>query len=274
MGRRMGNPPVYFVIGQIKHNAVLQLNNYIAGIQENLRKAGYPDYRTATAINTVLTPQQDGRGPDAAAASVTIKQVAQHRFQNLSRRSCIILAQDAVSFQTTEYETFEQFSSELWKAVRTVDQAVSGLSYVERIGLRYLDAVIPQEGETLNQYLVREVLGVSGLVSDIRPSHSFSESALRSDNDYTIVTRVFSHEGQLGLPADLGAENMPFLDRFEQFRKSAPVRHAIIDTDGSWTGRGEFSESFNANALTKIHDLIDVAFRANLDPHAIKVWEG
>lgn len=273
MGKRMGNPPVYFVIGQVKHNAVLQLDNYIAGIQENLRKAGYPDYSKATVINTVLTPQQDGREPDAAAAAVTIQQVAQHRFHNLSRRSCIILAPDAVSFQTTEYETFELFSEELWKAVRTMNSAVSGLSYVERIGLRYVDAVFPREGETLEQYLVREVLGVSGLVAGMKPNHSFTESALRTDDGYSVVTRVFSHERHLGLPADLGAENMPFLDRFEQLRKSPPVRHALIDTDGSWMGRSEYSEDFTKSNLTKIHDLISVAFRANVTSHALKTWE-
>jgi uncharacterized protein (TIGR04255 family) len=273
MGKRMENPPVYFVIGQVKHNAVLQLDNYIAGIQENLRKAGYPDYSTSVAINTVLTPQQDGSGPDGTGASVTIQQVAQHRFHNLSRRSCIIVAPDAVSFQTTEYETFELFSEELWKAVHTVNQAVSGLSYIERIGLRYLDAVFPREGETLEPYLVREVLGVSGLVAGMKPNHSFTESALRSDDGCTIVTRVFSHEGRLGLPADLGAEKMPFLDRFELFRKSAPARHAVIDTDGSWTDRSEYSESLIASTLTKIHDRIWVAFQANVTPHALRIWE-
>ena len=273
MGKRMGKPPVYFVIGQVKHNAVLQLNSYIAGIQDSLRKAGYPDYSTATAINTVLTPQQDGRGAEAAGAAVTIQQVAQHRFYNLSRRSCIIVVPEAISFQTTEYETFEKFSEELWRAVRTVNQAVNGLSYVERIGLRYLDAVIPGNNETLDQYLVREVLGVSGLVADTRASHSYSESALRSGDDYVVVTRVFTRKGHLGLPADLGAENIPFLDRFEHFRKSESVRHAVIDTDGSWTGRNEYSESFAAGVLTRIHDLIEVAFRANLNLHAFKAWE-
>jgi uncharacterized protein (TIGR04255 family) len=199
--------------------------------------------------------------------------VSQHRFHNVSRRSCIILTPDAVSFQTTEYETFDVFSEELWKAVRTVNQAVSGLSYIERIGLRYLDAVFPREGETLEKYLVREVLGVSGLVSDMKASHSFTESALKSDDGYAVVTRVFSHEARLGLPADLGADNRPFLDRFEHFRKSAPVRHALIDTDGSWTGRSEYSESVTARTLTKIHDGIGTIFRANVTPHALKIWE-
>ncbi|MDT7555334.1 MAG: hypothetical protein QOI16_3885 [Pseudonocardiales bacterium] len=53
----------------------------------------------------------------------------------------------------------------------------SGLDndFTERVGLRYLDRVAPVGDDQLSEYLVQEVLGVSGRLGG-KPLRSFSEA--------------------------------------------------------------------------------------------------
>lgn len=64
------------------------------------------------------------------------------------------------------------------------------LAHSERIGLRYLDAVVPPGGETgLAEYLAPGVLGLSSrLPEDVTVSHSFSETHIKQPS------APFSHE--------------------------------------------------------------------------------
>lgn len=47
MGKKMENAPVYYVLAQVRFNAVLALEQYVPAIQDSLRKMGFPDYEKA-----------------------------------------------------------------------------------------------------------------------------------------------------------------------------------------------------------------------------------
>ncbi len=78
----------------------------------------------------------------------------------LSRDSTrgFIVEQGAFSFHTTEYETFDQFSEQFFTGLGIVHECLV-LDYSERVGIRYLDAVVPPGGEDdLSKYLAPGVL--------------------------------------------------------------------------------------------------------------------
>jgi uncharacterized protein (TIGR04255 family) len=233
MGTKMGSAPVYFTIAQARFNPILTLDTYAPQIQERLRKEGFPDVKKG--------------------------------FDNMERNSGFILDQGALSFQTTEYDVFESFSLLFLKGLQAVNEAV-GLSFTERIGVRYLDAVFPKSGESLRDYLAGSVLGLTEKL-DETIVHAFSETLVKKDS-VNVRSRVIIQEGDVGFPPDLQPMTLSIGERFKQLHG----RHAIIDTDG-WS---ELREGFNVERvreqLTLIHTGIDRTFRASVTENALKAW--
>jgi uncharacterized protein (TIGR04255 family) len=170
-----------------------------------------------------------------------------------------------MSFQTTSYDTFETFSQTFLKGLGILHGALR-LDFVERIGLRYLDAVQPKDGETLREFLVPEVLGLA-LQGEGQLQHSVSETLL-STAAGQLVSRVLIRHGHVGLPVELGGL-APIIDpRFTQ-RESL---HAIVDTDASVGNREVFELSKVGARLTALHDEIVKSFNAMVTDHARASW--
>jgi uncharacterized protein (TIGR04255 family) len=212
-------------------------------------------------LNLNLSAPTEGSAPQ-----VPVAQTTRYTFYNMDRTSGFILDQGALSYQTTEYDVFDTFSGEFRRGLQAVHEAVD-LSYTDRIGFRYLDAVFPKTNETLGDYLNSSVLGLTDKFQD-NVIHSFSETNLRSAN-VNVVARVIIQDGEVGFPPDLLPNIVRLADRFRSLRG----RHAILDTDGYFEGREVFSLDGIIGHLGTIHDEISKAFHATATPNALKVWE-
>ena len=66
MGKKMKSAPVYFTIGQVQHNPLLNLGSYLPAIQERMRKAGYPDFKRAMQVQFDLSCRRRGKRDPAS----------------------------------------------------------------------------------------------------------------------------------------------------------------------------------------------------------------
>ncbi len=266
MGNKMANAPVYFTIAQVRHNPVLSLDSYVPGIQESLRRVGYPDFKRGMAVAFNLAPLVGG---DKQQEQPQPLRFERFMFSNMESTRGFILEQNALSLQSTEYDTFESFSGELLKGLEIVHQAIS-LGFSERVGIRYLDAVVPVGGEKeFPKYLIPEVLGLaSRLGEDVIVSHSFSETHIRTAVG-NVLSRTIIQNGPLGFPPDLQPLGLKVAERFT---KVSGV-HAIIDTDGSYETRETFDLDALKRKLQALHDEIIKVFQATVTEHAFKVWK-
>jgi uncharacterized protein (TIGR04255 family) len=147
MSPQMKNAPVYFTIAQVRFNPILSLSTFVPAIQEKFRKHGFAGFKKAVAMTFAFSPaatkEAEGEVPPAQPLERFI-------FADTENIQNFVLEHGALSFQSTRYEVFEKFRGELMKGVELLDEIVGGLSFVERIGLRYLDAVMPREGDELS----------------------------------------------------------------------------------------------------------------------------
>ena len=263
MAQKMTHAPVYFAIMQARFNPILTLDSYAPQIQERFRKHGYPDAQKGVlaTLNLNLAAPTEGSAPQ-----VPVAQTARYTFCNMDRTAGFILDQSALSFQTTEYDVFDTFSGQFRQGLQAVHDAVD-LSYTDRIGFRYLDAVFPKANKSLGDYLKTSVLGLAEQFQET-VVHSFSETSLRSA-DINVVARVIIQDGQVGFPPDLLPNILRMAERFKVLRG----RHATLDTDGSFEGRESFNLDRISDHLQSIHDEIAKAFRATVTPNAVKAWE-
>jgi uncharacterized protein (TIGR04255 family) len=183
----------------------------------------------------------------------------------MERTSSFILDQGALSFLTTEYDVFETFISTFLNGLRAVQDAVE-LSYTDRIGVRYLDAIFPKSGETLSEYLSGSMLGLTEKLHD-SVVHTFCETLFKADN-INVRSRVVIQDGGVGFPPDLQPLILSLPDRFSELRG----RHAIMDTDGWLETREPFGLDQIHGHLIRIHTAIEKAFHASITENALKVW--
>jgi uncharacterized protein (TIGR04255 family) len=187
-------------------------------------------------------------------------------FANVDQTHSFVLSTDALTFQSTNYGTFQQFSAALLKGLNIINDVVA-LDFTERVGLRYLDHVSAKQGDELTQYLAPEVQGLSARLGG-QPLHSYTET-LSAFGDVKLRARVIIQEGGLAFPPDLLPEGMAVQPRF----LAAQGKHAILDTDGFVEGRQLFSADRIGQALQDIHEVISSAFRVTVTEHALKTWD-
>jgi len=266
MGQKMKNAPLYFTIAQAKYNPVLSLKSYMPDIQEHMRKAGYPDFKQGVTMVFNINPAGSGDVPQPPPPPV--QHVDRYVFSNMENTRGFILQQNALSFQATQYDTFELFSSEFKKGLEIVHNSV-GLTFSERIGIRYLDAVIPRSGEDISKYLVPEVLGVSSRLKVNATLHSFSETLARIDSVGQVIARTIIQDGPLGFPPDIQLDGLKLLEKFTNVK----CLHAIIDTDGAFEGREPFDIAKIMRHLDELHNEASNSFKATITDYALSVWQ-
>ena len=264
MGKKMSNAPVYFTVVQVRFNPVLNMEGYLATIQGKMREAHFPDFKRAVIQQLIVPFASSGDARQVPTPSFVPQ--ARCVFGNIDGTSEFVLENNALALQTTAYDTFEVFSSMLLNGLGIVHDVVR-LDFTERIGLRYLDAVLPKTGESLNDYLTSEVLGLSNKLMGIK-SQSLSET-ITMNTIGQMVSRVIIRDGHIGLPPELIFLAQPIDKRFTQ----QEGRHSIIDTDAFVEKREAFSLDKLEATLQSLHDEILRSFRATVTPYALKSWE-
>lgn len=261
MGRKLRNAPLYYVVAQVQFNAVLELDTFLPAIQSRLREANYPDYKAEIVQSLVFKGPVDGQ-----PLSPSFTSSSRHTFGDVEGKNTFLLEANALTFHTTAYETYEDFASRFFTGLKIVHKILS-LALVERIGIRYLDAVYPlKDGEALENYLLPEVLGLYKKV-DCELIHSFSET-MGNTSEGQIISRAVVRKGKIGFPDEL--TNHPVIDpRFTQW----DGLHAVIDSDAFDMKRVVFDIEKIAFKLDALHELISSSFHAAITPEALKAWE-
>lgn len=259
MGTPLKNPPVYLTLAQVKFNPILKLADFLPAIQENFRQVGYPDFNRQQFISIQLTTQ-DGQPPMPTP-------IQQERFQfgNIEKTHAFILDDQSLTLQSTNYGQFETFSACFLNGLEIIHNVVK-LAFTERVGLRYLDRVMPQIGETIGQYLATPAQDLTSGIGG-RSLYSYTE-AMNEVGDIKLLSRVAIQDGQLAFPPDLQLGNMHIAERFLSYTGIS----AILDNDGFVEMRETFSLKVMANHLDAIHQVIRTAFKTTTTDYAFIAW--
>lgn len=260
MGTPLKNPPVYLTLAQVRFNPILKLAEFLPNIQESFRQAGYPDFDRQYVISIQLTAQE-GQPP-----APTPVQLERFLLGNVEKTHSFILDSQSLTLQSTNYGQFETFSACFLEGLGIVHGAVT-LAFTERVGLRYLDRVMPQPGETIEQYLVKQVQGLNSRLGG-RPLYSFAE-ALNEIGNIKLLSRVAIQEGPLAFPPDVQPGSMRITERFTSYVGNS----AILDNDGFVEGREAFSTKAVYEHLDAIHEVIGTAFKTTATQFAFTAWD-
>lgn len=256
---KMSLAPVFYTLAQVQFNPIAQMSDYVARLQERLRRSGFPDFRDENQFELTIRRLEESQ-PEV--------QPQHHRrwsFMNSQRTEGYLLLSNALVFHTTTYDTFSDFLQKTLSGLNLVHEIVD-LAYVERIGLRYLDAIAPTDNDTLQQYLNPSLLGFSANLEG-RLSHSFTETVTVIEGG-NLVARAVITDGALALSPDLMTLQLELQTRFKEING----RNSVLDTDYFIVSRNAFDIQEIEAQLLKSHDIITNAFKSSVTNYAREKW--
>ena len=265
MSKKLSNPPVYYTIVQAQFNPVAAMANYINEIQDKLRREGYTLFDTQKVTQLHFETTQPSAPNKAEVVEIPI-----WRMTKSDQKSGFILNQSQLVYHTTHYETHDQFFDAFLLGLERVHSTIK-LDHLSRLGLRYLNAVLPSADEAVDQYLVN---GLHGVNIEATPRYSLYESVFNTTIEPTstsgiLVNRVLCRAGALGYPPDI---NPPDLLPLPKFAKGDNISHAVIDIDHFIEGQMPLNFDQTKIQLSSLHAGVKQAFKATVTDYARKVW--
>lgn len=262
MGKRLTNAPVYFTILQVKFNAILNLADFLPKIQDTFRRMNYADYRTDKHFVFELATKeaQDQNLPPVPT------QKDRYFFGNADKTYLFILDSNSLTLQSTDYKDFDVFSGEFYKALESIHSIVE-FAFIDRIGLRYLDRVMPRTGEALDLYLIPEIAKASRSLNGTL-HYTYNEIMAETDG-VTVISRFMIQYGGLGFPPDIDITGMNIQSKFTDYVGLS----AVLDNDGFIERRQEFSVSTFAEQIKQIKKVVKNSFKSVLNPEAFEAWK-
>ena len=259
MGEKMRNAPIFFTIGQIRFNQNLDMHRHLEALQTEFRKYSFSGFSEENLTSIQLDPS-------GASPKVVPTNQKRWRFTNSKKTGEFVLFENSISYQTTNYETSQEFKSRLMNAIRIVHKELN-LDYVEQIGFRTLDAIIPSQVHPLEIWLKPELLGLySGTNDSLK--HSILEGVSNIGPSGFLVQRVVILRGALAIPLDL----MPIALTIDARFTSINGWHAILDTDFTAREQFDFDLDVISERITAIKEEASKAFRSAVSTLALDLW--
>lgn len=262
MGQILSHAPVYFAAAQVRHNPIGAITNdlYIRGrIQEALRSLGYSDQQEL----------KSGIRLEVAGTNVHVDQPPQLLCMNSAKTSAVVVQNDRFWLQTTHYVDFEAFKDAFLNGLRALHEVVN-LDYIDSVSMRMLDAVVPKENETLQQYLPEALLGLDTWSEERNWQllHQGAEHVFQTEK-HRIVFRCVRRPSEIGFPPDSVPVGMELLARHREIRRA----HAVLDTDASLDLRNEIDIDLVGEQLVEIKKDLSQCFNNVVLPYALEQWK-
>jgi uncharacterized protein (TIGR04255 family) len=259
MGEKMQHAPIFFTIGQIRFNPFLDMQLHVEALQTEFRKYSFSGF----SEENLTTIQLD---PSGASPNVVPTSQKRWRFTNSKRTGEFVLFQNSISYQTTNYETSQDFKSRLMTAIKIVHKELN-LDYVEQIGFRTLDAIIPTPDHPLETWLKPSLIGFYSSTGD-NLKHSILEGVSTIGPSGFLVQRVVILHGALAIPLDL----MPITLTIDARFTSINDWHAILDTDFTAREQFDFDLDTISERITTVKKEASNAFRSAVTKSALDLW--
>jgi uncharacterized protein (TIGR04255 family) len=253
---KLTHAPVSYALAQVRFSPVLKLDKFIPEIQDRLR-GEYPRYEKGEVRNIQIGPS----GPPIIA-----EPESRWIFLNKNRTCGVVLQHSSFIYHTTAYETSDQFRERIMAALEPVADSVT-LTLIERVGLRYIDLVIPDSDESLGDYLHASLTGFPFEEHEAEKELNFAQATAKTKIGQLVVRCLVNKAGLLMpddlMPCPLSIERNVPRGRFT----------AVLDTDHFSEQSFDFSLEAVAERIDELHGAISSVFWSAITEFAYEKWK-
>ncbi len=242
---------------------------YVPEIQDRLRRQGFPRFLQGKIqqfrINAIAAGPNSPQPPN-----LDIVDLERWEFQNPQKSVGFVLVKDSIALHMSRYTSFEQFCASFEQGLNVVHE-VASLALIERVGLRYVDLIVPAENQGFEDFFGERLLGPEKEPLDVEDSLYGMEFRGRTTTG-TLAVKLSQNDTRMMLPPDLSpstlSHQLPDL--------KAKQKVALLDIDHSIDladKAKEFSTAAVSDLLWRLHHNTDLAFRYSVREEAINRWK-
>ena len=207
--------------------------------------------------------------PEAQPPRLQPARLMHWEFGSGSNQTGVLVQQDSLVFHATVYATYATFAQQWLDVMRSVGEQIPNL-FAYRIGLRYLNFILPNAGETPEDYVADR------LRCDPAPGLPYRNHRGLTAAEYhlewgLLAVRYSRGTGQPSLPPDLAPlalEPSVILQRIVSTEQPT----AVLDIDRFVALGAAYDADTLAEPFGQLHADIQVAFNALATDHARAVW--
>lgn len=259
---KWANPPLAYVAAEVGISPHYSTAQFMPSIQQSLREV-YP--RTIEGAELTLDLAGSNTSP--------IPQPVWQLLMADSGRGVRIGAR-GIALHATHYPDFPTFAEWMAQVLQAVEE--SGLNpFVERVGLRYIDYILPSEDHQPADYLAAALRGVAP--PGAGPAQTSMWIASFPFDGCTVSARVAAPAPLLGntvLPPNFSAlplaKPKPMIQAEERSKQG--LAYGFIDTDCTQTISQPFNAQVLASKFATMHDYVSVTFKTFMSDLAVKEW--
>jgi len=261
---RLTRDPLSLVLFQIRFSRIRQMPALMPSIQDRLRHEGYP-IDASGEINQVSIEMS----PLAGAQNKVTSQ-RRDEFRSKDHHWSVVIGEDQVALLTTAYERYQSFAERLQSVLAIVDETAElHLSQVTRLGMRYIDAIVPRAGESWRPYLQP---GLCGLRSDVFVDDEqfiHAQTVGRTQHG-TLNLRVWQNNQGIVYPPDIFAGTEPMPHSVELLKEQVIT---LVDTDHATQGEWDYDLASILETADALHQGINYCwFKHAITEHALEAW--
>jgi len=248
--------PLIFVLAQVKISPVLAIEDRIPELQELFRKRGYPRFAHRKIESSL-------HGSDGQIESKEMLQ--QWEFINKEGTASLLIDENGITYQMAQYEVFETMMVAMRTALDLFAAHVEP-DLLQRVGLRYVDLVVPSDGKEISSYFAESLRGFRISAEDEREAFFF-ESVSRTGDTSKFIHRYVEAGRGFGFPPDL----LPITLKLRR----DPVMDSpfgLLDLDHHIGVEEQFSVESAIAHFEFLHGHQTRAFKASVTEDALTEW--
>lgn len=260
MGISLGqlpSAPLAYVLAEVRFAAIVDLAKRATETHDVIRER-FPRAEAITGFSFSANIQPAGGfGVPGAIQFYT--------FTNLARTAAVMLSSSGLSYSVTEYQTYQAFQDELAWLFSSLKQVLEK-DLVERCGLRYIDVIVPRNGESLFDYVAAPIGAITN------PEHPRVQMVVEFPrSDGALALRLISLNAPLYLSPDILQINLIPPD-WIQAAQSAGLPTGILDMDRWSSAAQTFGEQMLLETYAMMREDLRTMFDRVVTPHAMGVW--
>lgn len=255
---QLPNAPLAYLLAQVVIQPILSMEaEFIPKLQEALRDR-FPRFKTIK--QTMIAPGMD----------TPIQETSMWEFISPNGRIGVRVGQNMLMVHATEYTDYRAFENVMTGVLETFARVVPH-TFTARMGMRYVDFIVPGEGESPEDYIISGIRCAPEL--NIGEALGFGFAMTEYDMPLgKLVVRYTRGKGSPALPEEL----MPLqLAPSPIMLSDVPENRVtgILDTDRIVFSEAPFDAVEVARMFDKMHRDLSSAFSAITTEHAKQVWK-
>lgn len=252
---RLANSPLVLVLSQVRFEPVLKMSDHIADIQDAMRKEGLVRFTQEETQQIIFGPK------------LTTSQQTRWVFANREQTEAVVLTNAFFVYEVSKYDVFETFLERLQTLFAHVRSA-SELTFSSRVGLRYVDLILPGNGHSVDEFIAPSLRGLSA--GNLGAKNTSYQFVIESQTDVgKFFIRSYENTGEQFLPPDLQTQHLKF-----ETSTNADDEFRILDFDHVSDQEIDFQGGALAKHLWALHATSERGFKAATTDDAMKYWKG